>query len=412
MNGIDDYFKQYFGGQQQGQMIDFGQYPYRERMPAKPKAPPVFGQQIYGMQGFGQGKVSPQMQFGMQQMRQRMPQQMPQQMPALPFPGQRLFDQPTIDARRQQLMQQYAAQYPTQPKVPSPASQMPRPPAVGFVQEPPKPESTFGTKFAPIFASMVRPAQYGWGGVENAQKKYKAYEPSFEKLGSFYFRLKDYYGDALAKQSGRDFDNLFYDYTSSIDPAAVPQDLVQNFFDWYTKNVSPYQFAAEMQGGIQSQLSTLKQKKKEEEAEQRAIEDRARQLKEWAMNDEDRERRIRQEAEDRGIKFEDRLRQIAREEREEQRLLEDRARADQDRAKAEEARRMEEEARQKEREKYEGTEIPNDIAPYYSQIMDLYKANEYKPLRVSRNNDGTYTLENQFVISQASYDFLKKLGAL
>lgn len=217
MNGIDDYFKQYFGGQQQGQQQGYGQYPYRERMPKAPKYPYGMGQQSYGYQGFGQ----------------KPPQQpMGGQMPRLP--GQRLFGE-TIDSKRQNLMQQYQMQYPKQPTVPSPASQMAKPPAIMHVQEPSQGKDAYGNQFASVFAKMVKPTVYSPNAVQDAKTEYQSYEKYFNKIGPVYFQLKNDYADMIEKDSGVGFDTLFYEYIKSFNPNYFPFDMYQPFFDWYKK---------------------------------------------------------------------------------------------------------------------------------------------------------------------------------
>ena len=373
--------------------------------------------------------------------------QMPQMPAAMPRQAMQQFPQQPMGG----MPQQYGYQ---------PAARTPQTQNVQYMMNQPQQAPSFGQRFAPVFANMMRmyePKKPGANYYAEQEGKYKTYQPSFEKIGQFYSGLKNY-APSISQKSGKEFDQVFFDYASQLDPSALPENLMTNFFDWYTKTIAPYTFLGESQD-IESQLGDIKRRQKEAEAEKQAIDDRARQLKEWAMSDEDRETRIRNEAQDRGIRFEDRLRQIAAEELAAKRAEEDRQRSigyteedrrraeedrqrsigyteedrrraeeerqrsigytEEDRRRAEEERqaasaKAEEERRKAEEEQalYSGTEIPPDVEPFYNSIMALYQSNEYKPLNVRRASDGTYVIENQFVISQTGYNYLKKIGAV
>jgi hypothetical protein len=292
----------------------------------------------------------------------------PRQQPKMPMPripSQKMGGQQMPQMPQQQMPQMPQQQMPAFPQYGyKPASS----PQTQFVPQytlnPPKLPQTFGQQFAPVFADMMNryePKKPGANYYAEQEGKYKTYQPAFDKLGQFYSGLKNYYGDSISQKAGKEFNQVFFDYVSQLDPNALPQNIMNNFFDWLSNTISPYFFSGESDG-VKAQIDAAAASKAAEEAA-------AKKLKE------------------------------------EQDAAAAKAKAEQEAAAAKAKAEQEAEAAK-------AYTIPADLQPYYDSIVALYKSNEFKPLKANKNADGSWTIENQFIISQQSYDYLKKLGAV
>lgn len=202
----------------------------------------------------------------------------------------------TTDEKRRQLMEVYNLQFnpqpmqpPKPPRMAAPPSgaMMATPPAIAFargpsgstaqqisapsayapfaqqaVEEPLYAGGISGEEFGKMFAAAIRPGgqttpQASYEAYQAATKRYNALAPSFERLGRFYGQIKDYAGDAISRESGMLFDDVFSQYIAQI--TDVPQDLSKSFFDWYANMISS-------RAESDKALSDFQKKKKEEMA--------------------------------------------------------------------------------------------------------------------------------------------------
>ena len=202
----------------------------------------------------------------------------------------------TTDEKRRQLMEMYNLQFnpqPMQPPKPPRMAALPvgatmaTPPAIAFargpsssaapqisapsasapfaqqaVEEPMYAGGISGEEFGKMFAAAIRPSgqttpQASYEAYQAATRRYNSLAPNFERLGRFYGQIGDYAGDAIARESGMSFQDVFSEYIKQI--TDVPQDLSKSFFDWYANFISG-------RASAEAGLADFQKKKKEQMA--------------------------------------------------------------------------------------------------------------------------------------------------